>query len=108
MQSALLSPWFLGLAIAVALAAGIAGSFALMKGITLAGDVISHIALPGIGLALLLRVHPLIGGGATLLLGTLLIARLEAPSAPYARASSDPDLGRRYRNMRQHIPHDPR
>ena len=80
MQSELLSPWFVGLAIPVALAAGITGSFALMKGITLAGDVISHIALPGIGLALLLKLHPLIGGAATLFLGTLLIARLEARS----------------------------
>jgi len=80
MESGLLSPWFFVLAIAVALAAGVTGSFALMKGITLAGDVISHIALPGIGLALLLRIHPLIGGAATLLIGTLLIARLEARS----------------------------
>jgi transposase len=32
----------------------------------------------------------------------------ECPSAPYTCASSDPDLGRRYRNMRQHIPRDPR
>jgi ABC-type Mn2+/Zn2+ transport system permease subunit len=77
MHSAMLSPAFLALAVAVALAAGITGSFALMKGITLAGDVISHIALPGIGIALLLRINPLIGGAATLLIGTLLIARLE-------------------------------
>jgi ABC-type Mn2+/Zn2+ transport system permease subunit len=80
MSGDMLSPWFVGLAIVVALAAGITGSFALMKGITLGGDVISHIALPGIGLALLLRFHPLIGGAATLLAGTLLIARLEACS----------------------------
>jgi len=75
-----LAPLFLTLAIAAAVAGGISGAFALMKGITLAGDVISHIALPGIGIALLLHIHPLIGGAATLLTGALLIARVEERS----------------------------
>jgi ABC-type Mn2+/Zn2+ transport system permease subunit len=39
--------------------------------------VISHIALPGLGLALLLHFNPMIGAAATLLLGTLLIWRLQ-------------------------------
>jgi len=65
------------LALLTAIAAGLVGAFALMKKMTLAGDVISHIALPGLGLALLLKVNPIIGGAVTLFLGTLLIARLE-------------------------------
>lgn len=60
-----------------AIAAGLTGSFALMKRVTLAGDVISHIALPGIGLAFLFGFNPLLGGATTLLLGTVVIAKLE-------------------------------
>jgi len=48
-----------------------------MKRMSLAGDVISHIALPGLGLALLFRINPLIGAAATLLLGTFLIWHLQ-------------------------------
>jgi ABC-type Mn2+/Zn2+ transport system permease subunit len=61
------------LALLTAVAAGMVGSFALMKRMSLAGDVISHIALPGLGLALLFGINPLVGGAAALLLGTLLI-----------------------------------
>src|SRR5450756_2169271 len=65
------------LALATALAAGIVGSFALMKRMSLAGDVVSHIALPGLGLALLFHINPLVGAAAALMLGTVLIWRLE-------------------------------
>jgi ABC-type Mn2+/Zn2+ transport system permease subunit len=65
------------LALLTALAAGLVGSFALMKRMSLAGDVISHIALPGLGLALLLHFNPLLGAATTLFLGTLLIWSLE-------------------------------
>jgi zinc transport system permease protein len=64
-------------ALLFAVAAGLVGSFALMKQMLLASDVISHVALPGLGLAFLLGFNPLIGGGATLLLGTLLIWQLQ-------------------------------
>jgi ABC-type Mn2+/Zn2+ transport system permease subunit len=66
------------LAFLTAVAAGLVGSFALMKRMSLAGDVISHIALPGLGLALLLHFNPLLGAAATLFLGTLLIWRLQS------------------------------
>ncbi|HEU0047397.1 MAG TPA: metal ABC transporter permease, partial [Nitrososphaera sp.] len=59
------------------LAAGLIGSFALMKRMSLAGDVVSHIALPGLGLALLFHINPLIGAAAALLLGTFLIWHLQ-------------------------------
>ncbi|HUK89699.1 MAG TPA: metal ABC transporter permease [Blastocatellia bacterium] len=65
------------LALLTAVAAGMVGSFALMKRMSLAGDVMSHIALPGLGLALLFKINPLVGGAATLLLGTVLIWSIE-------------------------------
>jgi ABC-type Mn2+/Zn2+ transport system permease subunit len=69
------------LAILTAGSAGLVGSFALMKRMSLAGDVISHIALPGLGLAFLFKINPLIGGAATLFLGTLLIWQLGKKTA---------------------------
>ncbi|HEX3252646.1 MAG TPA: metal ABC transporter permease [Pyrinomonadaceae bacterium] len=65
------------LALLTALAAGLVGSFAQMKRMSLAGDVISHVALPGLGLALLFGINPLIGAAVALLLGTLLIWHLQ-------------------------------
>src|SRR3954470_12949006 len=63
-----------------ALAAGLVGSFTLMKRMSLAGDVVSHIALPGLGIALLLGFNPLIGAAAALFIGTLLIWHLQKSS----------------------------
>lgn len=65
------------LALFFALAAGLVGCFALMKRMVLASDVISHLALPGLGLAFLLKINPLLGGAATLFLGTLLVWQLQ-------------------------------
>lgn len=65
------------LAISMAAAAGLVGCFAVMRKMTLASDAISHVALPGIAVAVALRVHPLLGGLAALLLGTLLIWALQ-------------------------------
>ena len=65
------------LVLLTALAAGLIGSFALMKRMSLAGDVVSHIALPGLGVAMLLKINPLVGAAVALLLGTLLIWQLQ-------------------------------
>ena len=65
------------LAVFAAGAAGLVGAFALMKKTVLAGDVMSHIALPGLGLAVIWRLNPILGGGATLMLGALLIWQLQ-------------------------------
>jgi ABC-type Mn2+/Zn2+ transport system permease subunit len=65
------------LALLFAVAAGLVGAFALMKRMLLASDVISHVALPGIALALLFGFNPLLGGAATLFMGTLLIWHLQ-------------------------------
>lgn len=61
----------------MAVAAGLIGSFAVMRRMVLAADPMSHIALPGIGIALMLRVNPLWGALALLLLGAVLIWAVE-------------------------------
>ena len=57
--------------------AGLVGAFALMKRTILAGDVMSHITIPGLGLAVIWKIDPLVGGGLTLFAGILLIWRLQ-------------------------------
>lgn len=76
-----LNTYSLILACGVAIVAGLVGSFALMKRMSLAGDVASHIALPGIGIALLLKINPVFGAAVTLFLGMLLIWQLEKKSS---------------------------
>lgn len=77
----------LALAMSFSLAAGLVGCVALMKRMLLAGDVISHLALPGLGLALIYRVNPLIGGAATLFLGTFLVWELQKKTTLATEAS---------------------
>ena len=67
----------LALPLATAAAAGLVGCFAVMRRMTLASDALSHVALPGIGMALALRINPVLGGFAALLAGTVLIWALE-------------------------------
>ncbi|MDO8571307.1 MAG: metal ABC transporter permease [bacterium] len=61
----------------VAAASGLVGSFALHRRMSLVADAFSHIALPGIGIALLVNANPLYGGIAALSVGALLIWALE-------------------------------
>ncbi|HUJ39381.1 MAG TPA: metal ABC transporter permease [Candidatus Acidoferrales bacterium] len=75
------------LTVSFALAAGLVGCFALMKRMLLASDVLSHLALPGLGLAFLFKLNPLAGGAATLLLGTLLVWQLQKKTGLAADAS---------------------
>lgn len=65
------------LAVGTGAAAGLVGCFAVMRRMTLAADAISHIALPGIGLAILLHFHPILGGVVALVLGVVLVWALE-------------------------------
>lgn len=67
----------LALSALMAVAAGLIGSFAVMRRMVLAADPMSHIALPGIGIALILRLNPLWGALALLLLGAVLIWAVE-------------------------------
>jgi zinc transport system permease protein len=70
----------LALSISMAVAAGLIGCFAVMRRMALAADAMSHIALPGIGVALILRLNPLIGALAMLLLGAVLIWAMQRRS----------------------------
>jgi len=65
------------LSIAMAVAAGLVGCFAVMRRMALAGDALSHVALPGIGIALALHVHPVFGAATALFFGALLVWALE-------------------------------
>jgi ABC-type Mn2+/Zn2+ transport system permease subunit len=65
------------LALFFSLAAGLVGCIALMKRMLLAGDVISHLALPGLGIAFAFKLNPLMGGAVTLFIGTFLVWQLQ-------------------------------
>jgi ABC-type Mn2+/Zn2+ transport system permease subunit len=65
------------LSAAVAVAAGLIGCFAVMRRMALAADALSHVALPGIGIALALHLHPVFGAAAMLLFGGLLVWAIE-------------------------------
>lgn len=67
----------LALSIAMAVAAGLVGCFVVMRRMALAADALSHVALPRIGIALALGLHPLFGAAAMLFFGALLVWALE-------------------------------
>lgn len=50
-----------------ALSASLLGAFIIVKRMALVGDVLSHVALPGIGLALILNIDPFYGAATFLL-----------------------------------------
>jgi zinc transport system permease protein len=77
------------LSMAVAIAAGLVGCFAVMRRMTLAADPLSHIALPGIGIALALHIHPIFGAVTMLFFGALLVWALE----DRARAATETMIG---------------
>lgn len=61
----------------VAVASGLIGSFLVLRRMTLLADALSHVALPGIALGILLHFQPLIGGVAFLFVGVALIWGIE-------------------------------
>jgi ABC-type Mn2+/Zn2+ transport system permease subunit len=61
-------------------ASGAIGSFILLRRMALVGDALSHVALPGIALALAYHMDPFWGVIATLLVAALLIWWLEGKS----------------------------
>jgi zinc transport system permease protein len=65
------------LSAAMAAAAGLVGCFAVMRRMALAGDALSHVALPGIGIALALHIHPVFGAAAMLFFGALIVWAIE-------------------------------
>lgn len=68
------------LSVGMAVAAGLVGCFAVMRRMTLAADALSHVALPGIGIALALHVHPIFGAVAMLFFGAFLVWAVEEKS----------------------------
>lgn len=65
------------LSVAMAVAAGLVGSFAVMRRMSLAADPLSHVALPGIGIAIALHIHPVFGAVVALVFGALLVWAVE-------------------------------
>lgn len=80
------TPSTLVLAASMAAAAGLIGAFALMRRMALAADALSHVALPGIGLAILVGLHPLVGAIAALVVGAVLVWGLETRTRLAAEA----------------------
>lgn len=68
------------LSVTMAIAAGLIGCFAVMRRMALAADALSHVALPGIGVALALHIHPIFGAAAMLFFGALLVWAVEGKS----------------------------
>jgi ABC-type Mn2+/Zn2+ transport system permease subunit len=75
--------------LAMAVAAGLVGSFAMMRRMALAADPLSHIALPGIGIALALHINPVFGAVTMLFFGAVLVWALEEAS----RATTEMVIG---------------
>ena len=72
-----MNPEVLIISAGMAAAAGLVGCFAVMRRMALAGDALSHVALPGIGVALALHLNPVFGAVAMLFFGGLLIWAVE-------------------------------
>lgn len=68
-------------AIFVAAGASLLGSFAILKKMALVGDALSHVALPGIALALLFNFNPFLGAMIFLIIATIGIWFLEYKSS---------------------------
>ncbi len=64
-------------AIFISAAASLLGVFAILKRMSLVGDALSHVALPGIALALALQINPTIGALAFLFVATVGIWLIE-------------------------------
>lgn len=63
--------------IAVGAASGFLGAFMILKRMALVGDALTHVALPGIGLAFLFGINPFIGAFVLLFLAMILVWKLE-------------------------------
>lgn len=57
------------------------GSIMVLKRMALVGDALSHVALPGIAIALTYQLNPFLGAFAALALGVLLIWQIEKKTA---------------------------
>lgn len=71
--------FFLSLLVAIftGSASGYLGSIMVLKRMALVGDALSHVALPGIGMALTYNINPFLGAFTALTIGILLIWSIE-------------------------------
>lgn len=65
-------------AVFIGLASGYLGSFMILRRMALVGDALSHVALPGLALAILFNVNPFVGAFATLFVGIVGIWFIES------------------------------
>lgn len=70
----------------VGASSGLLGSFMVLKRMSLVGDALSHVALPGIAVALSLGVNPMLGALVALLISTVGIWYLSEHSEVYPEA----------------------
>lgn len=77
MEFVSLLPYIIGSGILVAAASGLAGSFLLLRKMTLLSDALSHVALPGIAIGILFNFEPILGGVAFLFVGVFFIWAIE-------------------------------
>jgi ABC-type Mn2+/Zn2+ transport system permease subunit len=64
-------------AIFIGLAAGYLGSFMVLRRMALVGDALSHVALPGLALALLFNINPFLGAFSSLFVGIIIVWLIE-------------------------------
>jgi len=64
--------------LATSVAAGFLGVFLVMRRMSLVSDALSHVALPGLALAILFNIQPFFGAFAFLLVGVVLIYLIQA------------------------------
>lgn len=67
-------------------ASGYLGSYMVIKRMSLVGDALSHVALPGMAIAMMLGLNPMFGAFIILALATLAIWYLEEHSEIYPEA----------------------
>lgn len=73
-------------AVSVAAAAGYIGSFMVLKRMSLVGDALSHVALPGLAIALAIQISPMLGAFIALTLAVIGIWYLGEHSLIYPEA----------------------
>ena len=61
----------------IGLGAGYIGSFMILRRMSLVGDALSHVALPGIALALMFKINPFLGAFCALFIAIVAIWSLE-------------------------------
>jgi ABC-type Mn2+/Zn2+ transport system permease subunit len=68
---------------AVSLASAYLGSFMVLKRMALVGDALSHVALPGMAIAISLSINPILGALVFLLIAAIIIWYLEQTTDVY-------------------------